>query len=408
MWSLGCVFLEMCVILADRALRDMRAFFTSNGSKREYVHANPDAFGLWIQELRSAMDDVWADSTLDSPQPPDHQPLDLVRAMCDPNADRRIDSESLVRRIFDFSSPPHYTGQCCRSFKFRASLESHADDTETWDISGITSPHRLEDDTAANEQYPNTDASKSRYVHPFVEDADTTTLVAEPEQFPKDEAGSVPSTSEHEQSASLVSNHMTTPLTEAPVAPLLHPVSRPIQAKSVKTTTSHDKSLSAAQLANKKMAMLPPSNLSCLPCPWPTCKPPPGLATVYFDSPQSLRSHLSQKHAVHEFGWTRLLDESPASQLTPETGRFITVNHKAEDVRIIHGDGTSGRFSRAAAQDGYQSTGGKQGAGNRTSTNMVHPEMPRNIGGKDITRGSMQIPSSCYVPSYVLGQSIAR
>ncbi|KAF2233283.1 kinase-like protein, partial [Viridothelium virens] len=51
-WSLGCVFLEMAVVLADRTLRDMKTFFLTNGSKREFVYSNPEALSLWIEELR--------------------------------------------------------------------------------------------------------------------------------------------------------------------------------------------------------------------------------------------------------------------------------------------------------------------------------------------------------------------
>ncbi|KAL9087159.1 MAG: hypothetical protein Q9165_006810 [Trypethelium subeluteriae] len=402
-WSLGCVFLEMAVVLAGRTLRDMKTFFSTNGSKREFIYSNPDALSLWIQELRSTMVDSAADYTLERSQPPDYQPLDLVRRMCDRDPDRRISSETLVRTIFDFSAPPHYVGQCCRNFKIRVSLDSLDGEPEKWNEERTPVLHYLEDHNKADDLQQVRDARTSNYLPPSVEDADltTTTLVAEPECLPEGAGVLVSSTSDDEGSAP--NSYPPVPLpTEKETQ--LRPLNRSEQKSTEhpRTLSTENKLPSRVRGVVERGRMLPPTNLDSIACPWPNCKPPSGLAMLYFDGPQSLRSHIREKHNVHEYSWTRLLDGDSALCLTSETGHFIRVDPKTKHSAFTHGDGVFGRFDEKQRQEHQSPTKGMRTGGQGDLSSMIKVKMPGVIGKEEVAWGSARIPKSSYVPSYVL------
>ena len=397
----------MLVILADRTLRDMKTFFLSNASKREFIYSNPEALSLWIEELHSGMVDGWADSTVDDSQPPDCQPLDLVRRMCNREPDMRIDSETLVRTIFDFSSPPHYAGQCCREFKITASLDSFDEDIASSNHQHLPAIRYPEDNDHLDHQQQVRDASTVQYVYPFVEDEDSTlaALVEEPECLPLGGPVMIPS-SPNEDRLPLSTS------TLVPFPPKSEPLTKPPQQpKSNSTEHSHpeypimeDKSCNSVRRVIERSAVLPPANLNALPCPWPNCKPPSGLAILYFDGPQSLRSHLRKEHQIHECSWTRLLDEASVLRLTPKSGRFTRVHPKRKDPEVVHGDGVSGRFKKRPEQEYSPTIEAKAtGEGYNTSGSVIHVHIPGAIGKDDMAWGCARVPRSCYVPSFVLG-----
>ena len=52
MWSLGCMFLEMCTVMQGVALSELSGFFKANGTRTISYWSNPDAIIQWTRQLR--------------------------------------------------------------------------------------------------------------------------------------------------------------------------------------------------------------------------------------------------------------------------------------------------------------------------------------------------------------------
>ena len=86
-WSLGCVFLEMILVLKRLTLDSMKDFFERNGTHEPYINCNMEASSQWISKLE----------TLESSS--DNEPLDWVKQMLVQNRHSRATAAQLFTCI---------------------------------------------------------------------------------------------------------------------------------------------------------------------------------------------------------------------------------------------------------------------------------------------------------------------
>jgi serine/threonine protein kinase len=103
-WSLGCVFLEMCTVLHDRSVQDMKAFYQWHGSGLPFVRNNEAATVQWVKELQMNMESEY-----------DKQPLELARWMTHIGPLDRPTAQQVVIAVFNFEGDRPYYGDCCDS-----------------------------------------------------------------------------------------------------------------------------------------------------------------------------------------------------------------------------------------------------------------------------------------------------
>ena len=103
-WSLGCCFLEMVAVLNNRTLREMKTFFSTNGTQSEFFYANEEATNLWIEKLKK-----------ESESREDVEPLkELIPWMLQRMAKERPTAQQVVNCILnEFESRQAFYGLCC-------------------------------------------------------------------------------------------------------------------------------------------------------------------------------------------------------------------------------------------------------------------------------------------------------
>ena len=104
-WSLGCVFLEMILVLKKLTVDLMKDFFDKNGTHEPYINCNMEATNQWISKLE----------TLESSS--DNEPLDWVKQMLVQNRHSRATAAQLFTCITNggkYGRPDTmFCGICC-------------------------------------------------------------------------------------------------------------------------------------------------------------------------------------------------------------------------------------------------------------------------------------------------------
>ena len=104
-WSLGCVFLEMILVLKRLTLDSMKDFFERNGTHEPYINCNMEATNQWISKLE----------ILESSS--DNEPLDWVKQMLVQNRHSRATAAQLFTCITNggkYGRPDTmFCGICC-------------------------------------------------------------------------------------------------------------------------------------------------------------------------------------------------------------------------------------------------------------------------------------------------------
>ncbi|KAH7116967.1 kinase-like domain-containing protein [Dendryphion nanum] len=98
-WSLGCVFVDMTVVLKGYTDDDRRSFFTNKFTGSSNYWANPEALEAWLRKLEEA--------------PQDNITLSWIRSMIHPIRSERIAISSLVEQIIGHHGDHGYYGPCC-------------------------------------------------------------------------------------------------------------------------------------------------------------------------------------------------------------------------------------------------------------------------------------------------------
>lgn len=123
-WSLGCVFLEMVVVLKHQSTEWMRGYFSDHGTKEPYASRNPDATSTLIARLREV--GLLRDNKM----------LDLSQSMLSFDRESRPTAAEVVTTITtpsgDDISATMFCGICCLSEEALSdSNDSLADDIQT-------------------------------------------------------------------------------------------------------------------------------------------------------------------------------------------------------------------------------------------------------------------------------------
>lgn len=123
-WSLGCVFLEMVVVLKHQSTEWMRGYFSDHGTKEPYASRNPDATSTLIARLREI--GLLRDNKI----------LDLSQSMLSFDRGSRPTAAEVVTTIttpsgYDLSATM-FCGICCLAEEALSdSNDSLADDIQT-------------------------------------------------------------------------------------------------------------------------------------------------------------------------------------------------------------------------------------------------------------------------------------
>lgn len=104
-WSLGCVFLEMTLVLKGLTLEYMKEFFENNGSFEPYVNCNPEATAMLVSKLSTTGYSI------------DNEPLDWVKSMLIRDRHLRPTAAQVFKSIVDchvYGGPSTtFYGICC-------------------------------------------------------------------------------------------------------------------------------------------------------------------------------------------------------------------------------------------------------------------------------------------------------
>ena len=121
-WSLGCVFLEMCTVLKGSTISDMNAFFSGHEDGGTYVSTNEAATSMFIHQLKASGDAM--DNTL----------LYEIEPMINRDRSKRPTAndvfETLVGLDHMDSNARRFCGSCCLdSDGFDSSEEDELEDS---------------------------------------------------------------------------------------------------------------------------------------------------------------------------------------------------------------------------------------------------------------------------------------
>ncbi|KXJ89027.1 hypothetical protein Micbo1qcDRAFT_177513 [Microdochium bolleyi] len=394
MWSLGCVFVEMLTVLAGNSMSDLHEFFRDprNGTGSTAYHENEPALAAWFTRLRSLLS---APSTVTTGIHIDDTMLvDITEALCQTRKEDRLTARDLVRRIFKLEGP--YQGLCCsdRLIAGPKCLDSHAE------ISHGTSPGEFfqpcesavplaegdtttlsENDRGSLHPIVHDEPISKNYAIPSVEDADTTTMVV---------WRNTPSDPRH----------------------IIEDVTQPMR-DITQTSYKGEATLVEGHESDKSSAVLLQSLPKCdfpAQCQWPKCGSQTDEELATFSSLEALRTHIRDRHLVHDFGRTSLCGETQQSKtpmrLDEQTGRF-QLTGRPKVVRFADSDDRAAMGSVAPyLRDGTFARPTKPAhEGIRYS---IKAEMPRDVGVLKVDGNSSRqcrergIPSGTYAPSYVL------
>ena len=454
-WSLGCVFLEMCTVLADYSIDDVAEFFSSHGTRRKHYYQNQSALDEWLGQIKLRF------STSDIPQ--DSRIVDLVGLMCRPDPDIRLDVQDLVRRIFDLESAPAYHGLCCNKERWiRGSKDttrglSFVEINETDDDNNVMIGAELVEEP---EQFKYISYPES-YQPPSVEEAEITlqAICNEPPHESRHILEDVtvpmrdttvlhPDTLDQEPRCDQIQNnkgieerpitHQTTVPKQPEQAPGNQEIfegghlteAREFNGDTLVGSSENDHEMNGQQTAALPWNAIPKLpvpkvqrphyerpqlNADALACPWPGCKPPEGIAIMLFNSIESLRQHLRHRHSVHEYGWSRLWDETEATssksnKLSPSSGAMVLADKKITANR----QPKQNRFSELPEERRPKLK--KERKRPKVKFEDCHysinaePLDAHALTGasKEQTHDSLGIPHATFAPSYVLGKWTTR
>lgn len=121
-WSLGCVFLEMCTVLKGQSPADMRAFFKGRSDSTSFHdNAAPGHISAWVGSLRER-------------SPPElNGALEWVSSMLQVEPRHRCRPFELFDRIVAASESTSvlFCGACCRD-RGESAPESNDEHTDRW------------------------------------------------------------------------------------------------------------------------------------------------------------------------------------------------------------------------------------------------------------------------------------
>ncbi|KAI9798053.1 MAG: hypothetical protein M1825_005652 [Sarcosagium campestre] len=98
-WSLGCVFLDMTVVLKGKTIESMRAFLNENGNGLAFPHQNLAGLALLFDVLTTGTTD--------------NQPIVWVKAMMRKLGKDRVSASPLLQSILEYNDDHRYYGLCC-------------------------------------------------------------------------------------------------------------------------------------------------------------------------------------------------------------------------------------------------------------------------------------------------------
>ncbi|KAK5687602.1 hypothetical protein LTS10_001742 [Elasticomyces elasticus] len=424
-WSLGCVYLEMCTVLAGKTLSEMSFHFQAVGKSLNY-YENRQALVSWSASLRETL--------LRSDVPEDVVPLDLVLKMCDLTPAKRPTARELIYILLQAKSPVQYHDFCCgREHWQNPSMPENCrrDDERPLEL---PSDDLVEDPTV---QHQATEPEQQA-IRPTVEDAETTFYgtLNEPPKLAGNLLEDVtelvvlrsPQTKPH--ASGIVSpspasvSHAKLPATqERRTTGSLQP---PTIVQGSAIHTGRDPSSWENSETNRYSALLDlyPTfangeglcgvrfhSPNALPCPWPYCKPRDGLALLFFDSLLSLQRHLRAEHHIHDIGLTMLAsstvtDGHRPTALTSETGALITRPSPKTHGKAREQARRKVQFGSAPAQQDPTRRECSPQSKNDSRGHRINADMPTSpdstrLGGGDKSEVSRQTRGSM-VPSYSL------
>lgn len=361
MWSLGCVFVEMCSVLAARSVKDMREFFAENGTTKPSIRENMQASERWCELLTTSL-------TREN----DQQPLDVAQRMTVRNPDDRLTASDLTSLIFqEFEGPPRYYGLCCQPTSQPADTETIDTSTLNYGLEDSLSPGpALELESGPSAGVGPTEETAPTYREPIVEDEEETIEAFFHNTAPKSQAileeitiEGLPIATGYPQTKL---DHTPEPEPAAsglrPEAPEVTSQPRPADLRAAekpgggndcdddeKTITVDENHPAAASQTEPGVA--PPDadsdkshranpgtpvmnesprkkNKSDKHVTTPAWTKVFGISSVAVACPspgcylhfqhlgpgptRELRTHLRRDHGVHEIGWTRLLEDDPS------------------------------------------------------------------------------------------------
>jgi serine/threonine protein kinase len=123
-WSLGCVFFEMLVVLKGLTIESMKEFFVQNGTNQPFIRTNFEAFSKLAMGLEATSGAK------------DNRSLQWVRKMVNLDRTNRPSASDVINSILapdkygeiDFS----FCGLCCRSGVYSGSSGETDDETDNW------------------------------------------------------------------------------------------------------------------------------------------------------------------------------------------------------------------------------------------------------------------------------------
>jgi hypothetical protein len=347
----------------------------------------------------------------------------ITQKMCDMESARRPTARELVFNILQIEGPAQYYDFCCNqehwsktSFSETRPPEARYDKSLTWeDEEDLTVPSTLFEEPGLIDKPAN-------FKEATVEDGDTTLRV--PFNYPPHKAGQLlEEVTEFATPASLAPETVSigSPVSasgEASASASLAPQSSALQdmdpnrSDRVLQPAAWPKDVRTASSLGPDARFPREAAAHGLPCPWPNCKPPDGLALVLFDGLQSLQLHLRGIHLVHELGRTRVMEDQPSpsrSTLTPKTGALIPCPGQKAHRNAGHSsdEETAGIWSERQARKSHPDNTASATRSSRRH-HLIHAEIPAGpvitSTGEKTKLNAAGVPTATFVPSYIYGK----
>jgi hypothetical protein len=415
----------MCTVLADLPFNAIAEFFTTHGTRKSDYNMNTQAMSEWIHKLKEILGS--------SEVPHDVRILELVEDMCEIDPKRRLEAHDLVRRIFEIDSVPSYHGLCCSKQRWMRGLhDTPYEQPRTTYIVDETDDEK----TISAEDYCYSEPEQSRhfgfpenYQQPSIEEGEITLQLMfneaprEARNILEDVTQPLGEFSEAEL-ASANSSDDASKAGKVSAASEEHKISvqsEPALVERLKPLPKMPVPLYQKPRPNRPHYVRPKFDYSRLPCPWPDCRPPPGLAVLLFDSTAALRRHLRHQHLVHDFTWSYLLESGSATtrsaSLTPEQGAFVHVSRRdrprsrssgaKRDKNVRFSEPNEERKESRASPQTHARTERRLVPHITRYTINAEPLEEMSVDGASET-ASGSIAQTSLSPSYLLGKPIER
>ena len=440
----------MCTVLAGRDQDEISSYFSSHGTRKTNYFQNQSALDEWLLQLKSSFNS--------SETSQDSRLIKIVQKMCQQDPDMRLEAQDIVRRIFEFDSAPPYHGICCS--KERWIKGSYG----TPRAPSLAEPYESDDEKtmiADDEIVPEPEQFKylsypEHYQPPTVEEAEITLRAicnvspyeaqhllenvtqalgeADMEDVPSAELET--SSKKHSRQGYQVQSRSTP--RQSQTSDPTSQETRPLTMEDGPKTLDEHLGDSARSKSRGKDAKdpvkyhplpmpvpinthenrkaphyeLPKLNAEALPCPWPNCKPPKGLAVMLFDGIESLRGHLRDMHFVHEYAWTRLFDDrldrlSQSRSLSPRRGTMILANSESKSSPTPKQERFPGLPEERRPKQRLQSKPPRSPQRKlEYNINAERLEAPSTgHSGSEQAEDFFGIPQATFAPSYLLGKT---